>query len=106
GNVVRQAATMMRAIAKAKRVSLEVSVDSRMLLVSADPDRILQVLTNLIDNATKFTPPDGSVRVKAGLVEADPAFICISVADSGRGIRPEAKALIFERLYQDSNGIE
>jgi signal transduction histidine kinase len=106
GDVVQQAAAMMQGIAKARQVSLEVSVDSGILLVSADPERILQVLINLIDNATKFTPPDGSVRVKAGLFEADPGFICISVADSGRGIRPEAKALIFERLYQESDGIE
>jgi sigma-B regulation protein RsbU (phosphoserine phosphatase) len=106
GEVVQQAGTMMQGIAKTRQVSLEVSVDSRILLVSADPHRILQVLTNLIDNATKFTPPEGSVRVTAAPFEADPAFICISVADSGRGIRPEAKALIFERLYQESESIE
>jgi signal transduction histidine kinase len=106
GTVIQQAAAMMQGIAKARQVSLEVSVDSRILLVLADPDRILQVLTNLIDNACKFTPPKGSVRVKVALFEADPGFICISVADSGCGIRPEAKALIFERLYQDWNGLE
>jgi signal transduction histidine kinase len=106
GSVVQQAAAMMEATADTKQVKLGVCVDDDVLLVSADPHRILQVLTNLIDNAVKFTPPDGSVRVKAGLFEADPAFICISVADSGRGIRPEAKALIFERLYQESDDIE
>ena len=106
GDLVQQSATMMRPVARARQVALEVSVDGRLLLVSADAHRILQVLINLIDNATKFTPPKGSVRVNARLFEADPAFICISVADSGRGIRPEAKTLIFERLYQDSNGIE
>ena len=106
GDVVEQAAAMMRLTAKAKQVSLEVSVDNRILLASADSQRILQVLTNLIDNACKFTPPEGSVRVKAVPFAADPAFICISVADSGRGIRPEAKAVIFERLYQESDAIE
>lgn len=106
GNVVYQAAIMMQAAAAAKQVGLEVSVDSRILLVAADRERVLQIMTNLIDNAIKFTPTNGSVRVKAGPSEADPAFICISVADSGRGIRPEAKDLIFERLYQDSNGVE
>ena len=106
GDLVQQSATMMRPVAKARQVTLEVSVDGRLLLVSADTHRILQVLINLIDNATKFTPPQGSVRVNACKFEADPAFICISVADSGRGIRPEAKALIFERLYQDASGFE
>jgi signal transduction histidine kinase len=105
-NSVQHAAAMMQATAKEKQVSLEVSVDRKILLASADPHRILQVLTNLIDNAIKFTPADGSVRVRAGLFEEDPTFICISVADSGRGIRPEAKALIFERLFQGSDDLE
>lgn len=106
GNVLQQAGTMMQGIAKARRISLEVAVDDRLQLVFADPDRILQVLTNLIDNATKFTPANGSVRVTASRLESDPTFIRISVADSGQGIRPEAKALIFERLYQEANAFE
>jgi signal transduction histidine kinase len=105
-NVVQQAANMMQSIAHARQVSLEVALDTRILLVSADPHRLLQILMNLIDNATKFTPPGGSVRMTATPFEADPAFICISVADSGRGIRSEAKDLIFDRLYQDAEGAE
>jgi signal transduction histidine kinase len=106
GNLVKEAVAMMQATAAAKQVSLEASIDGRLLLAFADPDRIMQVLINLIDNAIKFTPPEGWVRVKVCLFEKAPEFICISVADSGRGIRPEAKTRIFERLYQDSNGIE
>ncbi len=44
--------------------------------------------------------------VKACLMEDDPDFVHISVADTGRGISPEAKTLIFERLYQDPNSID
>jgi hypothetical protein len=44
--------------------------------------------------------------VKACIVEADPGMVYLSVADTGRGIGPEAKALIFERLYQDPNSID
>jgi signal transduction histidine kinase len=106
GNVVQQAVEMMQASAAAKQVSLEVNVDSRILIVSADPRRTLQILTNLIDNAVKFTPAGGWVKLRVYPFEADPSFICVSVRDSGRGIRPEAKALIFERLYQESNGVE
>jgi hypothetical protein len=76
-------------------------LDVRVPFVFADPNRILQVLTNVIENAIKFTPTDGSVMVKSRLVEADPNFVYVSVADTGRGIEPEAKAMIFERLYQD-----
>jgi signal transduction histidine kinase len=104
--LIRQAISMMGPTAKEKRVGLEVGLDSRIPFVHADPDRVLQVLINLIDNGIKFTPPDGSVLVKACMVEADPNMVYLSVADTGRGISPEAKALVFERLYQDPNSVD
>jgi signal transduction histidine kinase len=106
GNVMQQAVAMLRATAHAKQVGLEVAVDRRIPLVYADPDRVLQILINLIDNAIKFTPADGSVMVRAFLVEADPAFAYVSVADTGKGISPESRALIFERLFQDPNALD
>ena len=106
GDLVRQAVSMMAATAKEKQVGLEVGSDTRIPFVYADPDRVLQVLINLIDNGIKFTPPGGGVMVKACLVEADPTMVYLSVTDSGCGIGPEAKALIFERLYQDPNSID
>jgi hypothetical protein len=59
-----------------------------------------------VDNAIKFTPAEGSVMVQASIVEADPGYVYISVSDTGRGIGPEAKALIFERLYQDPDSVD
>ncbi|HEY1463945.1 MAG TPA: ATP-binding protein [Terriglobales bacterium] len=106
GEVIHQSLAMLRASAQNKQVGLETGVDTRIPLVFADADRVLQVLTNLMDNAIKFTPPDGSVMVKGFLVEADPEFVYISVADTGRGIMPEAKNMIFERLYQDPDSID
>jgi sigma-B regulation protein RsbU (phosphoserine phosphatase) len=106
GELIQQAVSMMTATAKEKHVGLEVGLDSRIPFVYADPDRVLQVLINLIDNGIKFTPAEGSVMVKACIVEADPGMVYLSVADTGRGIGPEAKALIFERLYQDPNSID
>ncbi len=92
---------MLRATAKERGIGLEMAVDARIPLLHADPDRVLQVLINLMDNAIKFTSADGSVMVKAHLVETDPEMVYISVSDTGRGISPEARALVFERLYQD-----
>ena len=106
GDLIQQSVSMMTATAKEKRVGLEVGLDSRIPFLYADPDRVLQVLINLIDNGIKFTPPDGSVLVKACMVEADSNMVYLSVADTGRGIGPEAKALIFERLYQDPNSVD
>ena len=105
-DVIRQAVRMMQATAREKRVGLEIGLDTRIPFVYGDPDRIIQVLINLIDNAVKFTPEDGSVLVKACLTDVDPDFVYISITDTGRGINPEAKALIFERLYQDPNAID
>jgi phosphoserine phosphatase RsbU/P len=105
-DVIRQAVRMMQPTAREKRVGLEMGLDTRIPFVYGDPDRVVQVLINLIDNGIKFTPPDGSVIVKACLADVDPDFVYISVTDTGRGINPEAKALIFERLYQDPNAVD
>src|SRR5205807_9363030 len=98
GELVQQAIAMLRPTADEKKVGLEIGLDQRLPLVLADPDRVLEVLINLVDNAIKFTPAEGSVMVQATMVEADPGFVYVSVSDTGRGIGPEAKALIFERL--------
>ncbi len=106
GELVRQAISMMTPTAREKRVGLEIGLDTRIPFVYADPDRVLQVLINLIENGIKFTPADGSILVKACMVEADPNMVYVSVADSGCGIGAEARALIFERLYQDPNSVD
>ena len=97
---------MLRPTANEKKVGLEIGLDQRLPLVQADPDRVLEVLINLVDNAIKFTPADGAVMLQASMVEADPESVYISVSDTGRGIGPEAKALIFERLYQDPDSVD
>src|SRR5580700_2714360 len=106
GELVQQAVAMLRPTADEKKVGLEIGLDQRLPLVHADPDRVLEVLINLADNAIKFTPAEGSVMVQASMVEADPGYVYISVSDTGRGIGPEAKALIFERLYQDPDSVD
>lgn len=104
--LVQQAVAMLRPTASEKHVGLEIGLDQRLPLVLADPDRVLEVLINLLDNAIKFTPPDGAVMLQASMVDADPAAVYISVSDTGRGISPEAKNLIFERLYQDPDSVD
>ncbi len=104
--LIRQAVAMMRPTAQGKHVGLEIGLDHRIPLVYADPDRVVEVLINLLDNAIKFTPAEGSVVVKACMVETDRETVYISVSDTGRGISAEAKALIFERLYQDPDSVD
>jgi signal transduction histidine kinase len=106
GDLLRQAVAMMQPIAHEKEIGLEVGVDTRIPFVHGDPGRILEVLINLIENAIKFTPQGGAVTVQASLVPTDPDFVYVAVTDSGCGIVPEARALIFERLYQDPNAVD
>jgi len=57
--------------------------------VWADPARVRQILTNLIDNGIKFTPDSGTIIVKSDLFGEDPDFVRVSVSDSGCGISAE-----------------
>jgi signal transduction histidine kinase len=104
--LVHQAIAMLRPAADEKHIGLELGLDPCLPLALADPDRVLEVLINLLDNAIKFTPAEGAVMLQANMVNADPEFIYISVSDTGRGISPEAKSLIFERLYQDPDSVD
>jgi sigma-B regulation protein RsbU (phosphoserine phosphatase) len=104
--VIQQGVAMLRPTADEKKIGLEIGVDQRLPLVHADPGRVLEVLINLVDNAIKFTPSEGAIMVKACLVDADPTSVYISVSDTGRGISPEAKVLIFDRLYQDPDSVD
>jgi signal transduction histidine kinase len=106
GELVHQAVAMMRQTAADKRVRLECEPIEALPLVYADPDRVLEVLINLIDNGIKFTPPTGSVVVNASKVETDPTAVYLSVSDSGRGIPAESLSQVFERLYQDPDATD
>ena len=106
GELIQQAVAMMGPIAAEKRVRLEIALDQRVPLVYADPDRGLEVFINLIDNGIKFTPPQGSVTVKAALVETDMSSVYLSVTDTGRGIPQSALPQVFDRLYQDPDAVD
>ena len=106
GELIQQAVAMMQATAAEKLVGLEAVLDQTIPLVYADPDRALEVLINLIDNGIKFTQPEGSVTVKASMVETDPTAVYLSVSDSGRGIPADSLPQVFERLYQDPDAVD
>jgi two-component system sensor histidine kinase/response regulator len=95
-----QAVLTMNAAASAKEISLETTLPHSMPLVSADPRRIAQVLANLVDNAIKFTPPAGSIRLSTTELPTEVEFV---VSDTGIGIAPSELEKIFERFYQIKN---
>lgn len=99
-DLIEKAVQEHRAIAARKQISLEIAVALDLPAVHADPSRISQVLTNLLDNAIKFSPPRTSIHVHARVFEDDPQLVRVSVTDCGCGISPEDAPHVFDRLYQ------
>src|SRR4051812_32817659 len=87
----------LRPLADGGRLSLELRIPSGLPAVWADPDRVTQLLSNLIGNAIKFTPPGGTVSLSAEVDGEDVLFV---VADTGEGIPAEQLPHVFERFYQ------
>jgi light-regulated signal transduction histidine kinase (bacteriophytochrome) len=71
------------------------------LKIMADPERMFQVLSNLVGNAIKFTPKEGLISVNATL-EGD--FVEVSIVDSGAGIAPDQLPHVFERYWRIREG--
>ena len=88
-------------VAKQKRLALRFKhPDVALPPVWADPDRVLEVLVNLISNAIKYTP-EGSVTVAMSLVETgNTQQVQIEVSDTGIGIDTQAQAHLFEKFYR------
>lgn len=78
-------------------VHLAQDLPADLPLVDADRERVHQVLFNLVDNAVRFTPSGGEVRVEA---RRNNGSVRVSVADTGMGIPPEHLPRLFERFYR------
>jgi anti-sigma regulatory factor (Ser/Thr protein kinase) len=95
--VMKQVIATYQAQAQTGVVSLQICCDQDLPSVYADPDRLEQVLGNLVGNALKFTPKGGQITLTA---RTDQATVEVHVADTGVGIAPEHQAHLFERFYQ------
>jgi signal transduction histidine kinase/ActR/RegA family two-component response regulator len=97
GPSVSAAVEAVRPAAEAKAIALSVDVDEQIGPVLADPDRLQQILWNLVSNAVKFTPDKGRIDVSLRREASD---VVIRVRDTGHGIGPELLPHIFERFRQ------
>jgi PAS domain S-box-containing protein len=95
--VIATAAGMVSGEVEQRSITLAVDVPPDLRAVNMDASRIVQVITNLLGNAIKFTDAGGTVTVRAA---NGPTSVVVSVEDTGVGIEPEALTRIFDRFWQ------
>jgi PAS domain S-box-containing protein len=95
--LVESVLELLRSDAEAKGVRLEAALDRGCGSVAADPDRLQQIVWNLVSNAVKFTPAGGRVAVRVGRMER---ALEIIVSDTGEGIAPEFLPHVFDPFKQ------
>lgn len=96
--LVRETVDAYRPLAAVKQLSIRTEVHDGSLLAQYDHDRVLQVLSNLVGNAIKFTREEGRVDIAVQRVDQEIRF---GVTDTGPGIAPEKLEIIFDRFWQN-----
>ncbi len=106
GEIIAQVLDVYAETAKQKAISLRNRALAPLPSLWADKNHLIQVLTNLVDNALKYTPPHGSVWIAARECQSDSRrALEIAVGDTGIGIPPDEQEKVFERFYRGSNNI-
>ena len=95
--IVSQTIETRRAQIERRRQTLTVDVCPEQVWVDADPVRLAQIVSNLVDNASKYTPDDGRISVA---MSAERESVVIEVCDSGVGIPPDAADSVFRPFVQ------
>jgi signal transduction histidine kinase len=96
-DLLERAAAARKPEAKVKEIALPIESPAELPDVLVDPDRMTQVLVNLLDNALRYTPSGGNIKLSANRIQGS---IEIKVKDSGPGIPPEDLEHLFERFYR------
>ena len=95
--IVSTATGMVSGEVEERSIDLRVDIPDATAPVTADASRIVQVITNLLGNAVKFTEAGGIVTIR---VRNEPSVLIVSVSDTGSGIAPDALPHIFDRFWQ------
>ncbi|MGE0132918.1 MAG: response regulator [Blastocatellales bacterium] len=98
--IIETAIEIVRLAAEAKGVSIESAFDASVGEITGDPDRLQQIIWNLVSNAVKFTPRDGNVKVTLERRGPNLEEVEIVVQDTGAGIKPEFLPYVFDPFRQ------
>lgn len=99
---VSEVADLYSVMAEDKNIELRAELPEGDVPLDGDPAQVSQVVSNLIDNAIKYTPREGHVLLT---LETGQASVRLTVADSGIGIPEDEQALVWQRLYRSSNAL-
>jgi len=102
-DVVAKALEMSGPVIAHKRHRLEVDVSRSGLVVDGDPTRLAQIVSNLLNNAAKYTDPGGSIRVVAA---RDRQSVVLRVSDTGIGLSPAMIARVFDPFEQETQEVD
>ena len=98
GALVHQAVFTMSEVFRERQIAVDVRLPATAAVLMADPDRLMQVMLNLLSNAAKFVPvPGGRVGVS---LTCDDTGVTVAVKDNGPGVAAEQQGLVFERFRQ------
>ena len=98
GSLAREVVETLQPLAQERSLILEAQVAAAIGIIQGDRDKLIQIFTNLINNALKFTESPGTVTVEVRQRGDDMIQTC--VIDTGCGISPEEQQIIFERFYR------
>ena len=85
------------------KITAEVPLD--LPLVQADGEWLVELLSKLLDNACKFTEPEGNVVIEAQFADESDTMLEVTIRDTGRGIEPNRLEAVFERFYQEEGAL-
>ena len=102
GMLIRETLASFRPQADAAGISLTAQVDDDIPALMIDPVRIHAVISNLVANALRYTPHNGSINISAQQ-EPNAGCVKVTVGDTGSGMSPEMLAHIFDRFYKSSD---
>jgi two-component system, sensor histidine kinase and response regulator len=96
-SIISRSVEEMIPVCRKRGISLETNIPQKLPQITGDAESLVRVFTNIIGNATKYTPEGGKITVTC---QHDELYINVSIADTGMGIPPDKFSLIFEPFFR------